>query len=1155
MTAVSAISQRIWDMKYRFRAPGPAGEVFDKTIEDSWARIARALAEPENDPAMWCERFTRALGDFRFLPAGRIVAGAGTARDVTLFNCFVMGAVPDDMSGIFEHLREAALTLQQGGGIGYDFSTLRPKGALVRGVGADASGPLSFMDVWDAMCRTIMSAGSRRGAMMATLRCDHPDIEAFIDAKQEPGRLRMFNLSVLITDDFMRAAKQDDAWELVFGGQTYRTVKARELWDRIMRATYAYAEPGVIFIDRVNALNNLNYCETIAATNPCVTGESWVHTTEGPRQVHDLVGRPFAALVDGRPRQSGAAGFFSTSHKDVLLLTTVEGHALRLTADHPVRRAASVTRDRIAREWVKAGNLQPGDRIVLNDHRAGPSWGGPGTEEEGYLTGLLIGDGTLKTDKAVLSVWPRAAAVGDKNGPDGVRAVMAQAERAARTLPHRADFTGWVTVAGRGEYRLSLAALSRLADELGLRPGSKSVTPAIERSSSDFCRGFLRGFFDADGSVQGDQKKGVSVRLAQSDLDRLRAVQRMLLRLGINSTIHAERRPAGASRLPDGRGGSKWYATRPQHELIIARDNLLRFADMIGFGDTDKATRLSTLIAGYRRLPNRERFIARVSAVDPVGAEEVFDVEVPGVNAFDANGLYVHNCGEQPLPPYGACLLGSINLARLVNEPFTDQAALDMEALGELVPVAVRMMDNVIDVSRFPLPAQAEEARAKRRIGLGVTGLADALILCGVRYGSERAVALCEQWMGTIERHAYLASTALAAEKGAFPMFDADAYLAGAHILGLDEDVREAIAAHGIRNALLTSIAPTGTISLFADNVTSGIEPVFAFTYKRNVLMPDGTRQTEEVSDYAWRLHRRTFGEDAELPDYFIDAQSLSPRDHLVMQAAAQKYIDSSISKTINCPEALPFEAFKDIYAKAYEMGCKGCTTYRPNPVTGAVLEASSAADAPEDAPQPELPLDAPPHPTDGFESGGVVYMTQPLDRPEELPGQTYKIKWADSDHAIYITINDIIQDGRRRPFEIFINSKNMEHFAWTVALTRMISAVFRRGGDVSFVVEELKAVFDPRGGHWFEGKYVPSLLAAIGQVIERHMITIGFLPVTGAGERPQPVAAVAGGGDAGGASPDSRRIPNQCPKCGEAALIRQEGCDLCTTCGYSKCG
>ncbi|HIP77486.1 MAG TPA: adenosylcobalamin-dependent ribonucleoside-diphosphate reductase, partial [Kiloniellaceae bacterium] len=417
MSEFSALSQEIWDMKYRLKAA--SGEPVDKTLGDSWRRIAVALAAAESDSTTRSSveaRFEDALRDFRFLPAGRIQAGAGSERNVTLFNCFVMGVIPDDMAGIFEHLKEAALTMQQGGGIGYDFSTLRPRGAVVHGIGADASGPLSFMDVWDAMCRTIMSAGSRRGAMMATLACDHPDIEAFVEAKQEPGRLSMFNLSVLVTDAFMQAVREDQAWPLTFDGTVYRVVQARDLWERIMRATYAAAEPGVIFIDRINRRNNLHYCETIRATNPC---------------------------------------------------------------------------------------------------------------------------------------------------------------------------------------------------------------------------------------------------------------------------------------------------------------------------------------------------------------------------------------GEQPLPPYGACLLGSINLAALVTQPFEDDAALDMAALEALVPTAVRMLDNAIDVSRFPLDAQRQEAQAKRRIGLGITGLADALICCGLRYGSSEAVATTERWMAAFRKAAYQASIDLAAEKGPFPLFDREAYLAGESIRELDQDLRD----------------------------------------------------------------------------------------------------------------------------------------------------------------------------------------------------------------------------------------------------------------------------------------------------------------------------------------------------------------------------
>ena len=760
MTAFAApIAEQIWDMKYRFKEAD--GTPIDETVEDTWRRIAGSLASVEADPAAWEDRFYDALSDFRYLPAGRITAGAGTARSVTLFNCFVMGTVPDSMGGIFDMLKEAALTMQQGGGIGYDFSTIRPKGAGVKGVAADASGPLSFMDVWDAMCRTIMSAGSRRGAMMATMRCDHPDVEDFITAKSDPARLRMFNMSVLITDPFMDAVKADGPWNLVFDGEVYRTVQARALWDAIMQSTYDYAEPGVIFIDRINQMNNLNYCETIAATNPC---------------------------------------------------------------------------------------------------------------------------------------------------------------------------------------------------------------------------------------------------------------------------------------------------------------------------------------------------------------------------------------GEQPLPPYGACLLGSINMARLVSDPFGQAAGLDEAALIDLVAVAVRMMDNVVDASRFPLEAQAAEARAKRRIGLGVTGLADALLMVGLRYGSQEAAAQTDTWMHAIARAAYLASVDLAREKGAFPLFDADQFLASGAMQDMDEDVRDAIRQNGIRNALLTSIAPTGTISLYAGNVSSGIEPVFAYAYTRKVLQKDGSRTEEEVVDYAVQLWRDLKG-DAPLPDHFVNAQTLAPLDHVRMQAAAQKWIDSSISKTINCPEDISFDAFKEVYMAAWDQGCKGCTTYRPNDVTGSVLSVSEET-SPSEVPAQVLASD------DGAE---VVYMSEPLDRPQELDGATYKLKWPDSEHAIYITVNDLVIAGHRRPFEVFINSKNMEHFAWTVALTRMISAVFRRGGDVSFVVEELKAVFDPRGGAWMQGKYVPSILAAIGGVIEKHMIATGFLAGEGMGLKADPQADVV--------AINSGPRGKACSSCGSYDLRMVEGCMTCGSCGYSKCG
>ncbi|MEO1797879.1 MAG: ribonucleoside-diphosphate reductase, adenosylcobalamin-dependent, partial [Pseudomonadota bacterium] len=505
-------------------------------------------------------------------------------------------------------------------------------------------------------------------------------------------------------------------------------------------------------------------------------------------------------------------------------------------------------------------------------------------------------------------------------------------------------------------------------------------------------------------------------------------------------------------------------------------------------------------------------------------------------------------CGEQPLPPYGACLLGSINLARLVPAPFAEGAALDEAALEELVATAVRMMDNVVDASRFPLEAQAREAEAKRRIGLGVTGLADALLMVGARYGSEEAARLTDRWLGRIARAAYLASAQLAKEKGPFPLFDRDAFLASHTMQGMDADVRAAVAEHGIRNALVTSIAPTGTISLYAGNVSSGIEPVFAYAYTRKVLQPDGSKTEEEVVDYAVQMWREKMG-DAELPDYFVNAQTLPPLEHVRMQAAAQRWVDSSISKTINCPADISFDDFRDVYMAAWDQGCKGCTTYRPNAVTGSVLSVS------EDAPAQEAPAvegarveDVAAVSMQEIPAGGadIVHLSEPLDRPAALEGNTYKLKWPDSEHALYITINDIVLGPQRRPFEIFVNSKNMEHFAWTVALTRMISAVFRRGGDVSFVVEELKAVFDPRGGAWMGGKYVPSILAAIGGVIEQHLVSIGFIAGEGMGLKTDPQADV-----------HKMAAPKgpACSNCGSYEMRMIEGCMTCANCGFSKCG
>jgi ribonucleoside-diphosphate reductase alpha chain len=580
------IARHIWQTKYRWVR---GGLVQDQGIEDTWQRVARAAASVEAvDPDAWTAGFYEVLQGFRFLPGGRILAGAGTDRRVTLFNCFVMGLIEDDMEGIFESLKEAALTMQAGGGVGYDFSTLRPGNSITRSTGRIASGPVSFMHVWDAMCDTVLSTGARRGAMIASLRCDHPDIESFIDAKRQPGRLSHFNLSVQVTDAFMAAVASGDDWPLVFpvaslevdaGAETVmrewsgaegpvpcRVIArrpARELWERLVRAAYDTAEPGVLFIDRINAFNNLSYRETITTTNPC---------------------------------------------------------------------------------------------------------------------------------------------------------------------------------------------------------------------------------------------------------------------------------------------------------------------------------------------------------------------------------------GEVPLPPYGACNLGSLNLARFVLDPFTAGARLDLDALRETAAVATRLLDNVIDCSAFPLRQQAAQARGSRRIGLGITGLADALIMLGLNYDGERARHEAAGAMQNICHAAYRASVDLAREKGAFPYFDRDAYLQGRFVRSLPADIRTGIATHGIRNSHLTAIAPAGTISLLAGNVSSGIEPVFGFTHTRMVLDRSGAYERFELEDHALRLFREQGNPVTDLPGAFVAACSLPPAAHLAMQAALQPVVDSAISKTVNVPADCALDEFRQLYQSAFDLGLKGCTTYRPNTVRGAIL-------------------------------------------------------------------------------------------------------------------------------------------------------------------------------------------------------------------------
>ena len=751
--AVTDTEQEIGFYKYGCRdADGNA----DTCPEDVRIRVANAIMEHESAEVR--EAAVELLTSKRYLPAGRIQANAGTGRSgVTLSNCYMMGEIDDSIDGIFRVLGEAAKTQQTGGGVGYNFSSIRPKGAIIAKKGTTASGPLSFMQVFDATCGTIRSAAERRGAQMAVLNCDHPDIEEYIEAKRQQGNLTMFNMSIGVSDAFMDAVRKDRNWDLVFKGKVYKTVKATELWDKMVEANYDWAEPGILFLDRINKLNNLNYCETIVGTNPC---------------------------------------------------------------------------------------------------------------------------------------------------------------------------------------------------------------------------------------------------------------------------------------------------------------------------------------------------------------------------------------GEQPLGPYGACLLGSVNLYEYVEDKFSSYAKFNFEQLSQDLSLIVRFNDNVASLSDHALEEQRDAMRRTRRMGVGITGLASAFIALGVKYGDESSRQYLTKIMDTINYGLYSASVDLAEERGAFPDCDPEKYIQSGFLqkqLSVSrydwKSLLDRIAKFGIRNSHLTSIAPTGTISMFAGNVSSGIEPIFDYGFVRDVRQEDNTTKPYITIDKSVSDYIRSTGEVLDtdnLPAHFITAKRLAPKEHIEMVALAQTYIDSAVSKTINLPEDMALADTKDLYMYAYELGLKGCTIYRSGCKREGILTSLSAS---TDEPAP----------TEVKEE--TVTPRTTVTRPVALRGATYCIE-APNDVHYYVTINDAERaDGTFVPYEIFINTPVLNKIELTNTIAILSSALLKELGDWTTVCRKLKSIADPTGGFMMRGiGHASSLPAAVAKVIAEHANNTTHE-----------------------ATPTEIPLESEklllCENCNEYGVEMKEGCLMCKLCFFSKCG
>jgi ribonucleoside-diphosphate reductase alpha chain len=1005
----------IWDKKYRLTSKD--GSPVDKSMDDTYKRVARALAdvESEQNREQWYESFLWALRHGA-IPAGRVTSNAGALDHkpaTSTINCTVSGTIRDSMDDILKKVHEAGLTLKAGCGIGYEFSTLRPRGAYVSGAGAYTSGPLSFMDIYDKMCFTVSSAGGRRGAQMGTFDIGHPDALEFIRAKRENGRLRQFNLSLLVTDEFMKAVKSDGDWTLAFplGKQEfeaerpdlsdaakfvwrewpytagyvaneeglvackiYKTLPARRVWDVIMTSTYDFAEPGFILIDKVNEMNNNWWTENVRATNPCVTADTRLATQFGMVRIGDLYDArvDIQATVDRRALGEGlgvdvrpAVPAFKTSPSaDVYRVTTQDGYEIKATEWHDFYTA---------RGKIKLKDLKPGDELLIQSGKG--QFGACGSKELGQLLGSLTGDGHFTNrgkgkEAAVVNLWGADRAIADSVVAYVNSLIAGFAERP------RNYCVSAVAVPERNLVMIRSVILARVLAQYGFTAETKLKIPEIVWRGNEECvKGYLRGLFQTDGTVQCDDKNACcTIRLASSQQSLLKDVQMLLANFGIFCRI-LKRRAAGDRLLPDGKGGSRLYSCQADYELIIGSESRDYFMEKIGFLTDEKNDKYCAW-ARERRNARLEKFLSPVAAIEYVGREAVFDTTQPDKNNLIFNGVVTGNCGEQPLPAYGSCLLGSVNLTKFVLDPFTENARFDWETYRKVVKVFTRMLDNVVEVNGLPLAQQRDEIMRKRRHGMGFLGLGSTITMLCMKYGSKKSVAFTQNVSREMAVAGWEAALDLAKEKGSAPIMNEeftvtremlrkrpemvkDGWRVGARVPGrvlharysrymqriaeASPELVDELAEVGARFTHHTSIAPTGTISLsLANNASNGIEPSFAHHYFRNVLR-EGKKSKEKVDVFSFELlaYRELVNSRAmpnsqnpaeKLPEYFISADDIGPKEHVDIQAAAQLWIDSSISKTANVPTDYKYEDFKDIYMYAYDSGLKGCTTFRFNP-------------------------------------------------------------------------------------------------------------------------------------------------------------------------------------------------------------------------------
>jgi len=1106
-----------------------------------WIRIEQISTEDYSGTVMDIE----VEEDHSFVSAGVVVS-----------NCYVIPSPSDSRGGIIETLHRMTEIMSRGGGVGINISTLRPRAAFVKGVNGRSSGSVSWGALYSFVTGLIEQGGSRRGALMLILNDWHPDIFDFINSKRTAGQITNANISVNVSDKLMDAIKRDDDWTLMFPDTSetnydqdwdgdidrwisngrrvveYKTIKAREVWDAIIESAWASAEPGIWFGERSNRMSNSHYFAPLICTNPCVTGDTLVYTDAGLKRARDLFDseQNVNPVIDGRfgheQTTAPASRVFLTGTKPVFRLQTKEGYHLRATADH---------RFMTTRGWVELQNLQPGDKLHILNRKGG--FGVTGSLELGRVLGWLVGDGTVKQDQAVLSFFGE-----EKQELAPVFAQHVNALVANRTVANRAYNVGVTQVLERDEARVSSTRLHAIAAEHGLTEIKHRVPETVFTGSEDMQRGFLQALFTADGSFQDGGAKGGSVRLAANQMALLEGVQQLLLNFGVASRIYAERRAAGYRQMPDANRQPKAYWCEAQHELVISKRNMDVFAREIGFLMSYKQDKLENYISRGVRGTYSESFTASVESIVEDGVEMVFDLTEPLTHSFVANGMVVHNCGEQSLAAWSVCNLGAINLARFYDEENDDVAWDD---LGQATRYATRFLDNVIDSTPYFFHENEQQQLGERRVGLNNMGLAELMIRLRIRYGSPESVTFIDKLYSFMTRATYETSVELAQEKGAFPEFDGDKFVQSGFMQSMPKDLREKVRQNGIRNVTLLTQAPTGTTGTMV-NTSTGIEPFFSWVYYRKSRLGLHEEQVPLVKEY-YDAHP-----GAALPDYFVTAMDLLPEDHVRVQAAIQRWVDSSISKTCNVPNHYTVEQTRELYQLMYDLGCKGGTIYRDGSRSEQVLMLKE-----EKAPEPE--------PVKAVEVSQVATPHHVYPRPKRLSGVTVTTNTPFG--TAYITMNS---DEHGQPFEIFITAPGKagsDLQADAEGLGRLISLQLRsvaptnRMQMLRLIVDQLQGIGGSRSVGMGPNRVMSLPDAVAGAIVENYFrrdearqlslpisqetvtatAPVNFMVNGHEHEHDEATFGVLSGADI-------------CPSCATVSLIRAEGCRKCLTCGYSEC-